>query len=193
MSYMAYFYSRSPSVKKYALFHDLALILGSTLLIALSAQIALPLPFSSVPITGQTLVVLLTGALLGSRRGSLSLLAYLAEGTLGFPVFAGGSAGLAYLMGPTGGYLVGFIAAAFIAGLLAENGWNRQVRTAFFAMLLGNIALYAFGLFWLALFVGSEKVLVMGLLPFIPGDVIKIIFATMLLPSGWRLVGYKRV
>jgi len=180
-----------PSVKRYALLYDVAWIAGGTLFIALSAQVAIPLPFSPVPITGQTLAVLLTGALLDSRRGSLCLLAYLAEGAIGLPVFAGGRAGLAHLMGPTSGYLMGVIAAAFLTGLLAERGWDRRARTTLLAMLLGNAAIYAFGLPWLARFVGGERVLASGLLPFIPGDLLKLILAAMLLPSGWKLLGRK--
>ncbi len=180
-----------PSVKRYAWLYDIAWIAGGTLFIALSARVAIPLPFSPVPITGQTLAVLLTGALLGSRRGSLCLLLYLAEGASGLPVFAGGMAGPARLMGPTGGYLVGFIPAAFFTGLLAERGWDRRVRTTLLAILLGNAAIYAFGLPWLARFVGGERVLASGLLPFLPGDLLKSILATTLLPSGWKLLGWK--
>ena len=180
-----------PSVRRYAFLYDIAWIAGGSLFIALSAQVAIPLPFSPVPITGQTLAVLLTGVLLGSRRGSLCLLAYLAEGISGLPVFAGGMAGPARLVGPTGGYLVGFIAAAFLTGLLAERGWDRRVTTTLLAMLLGNAAIYAFGLPWLARFVGGERVLALGLLPFIPGDFLKLILATMFLPSGWKLLGRK--
>ncbi len=118
-----------PSVRRYAGVYDAALILGASLLIALSARIAVPVPFSPAPITGQTLAVLLVGALLGSRRGALSVLAYLAEGAMGLPVFAGGGAGILWLLGPTGGYLFGFIAAAFVTGWLAERGWDRRFVT----------------------------------------------------------------
>jgi len=177
-----------PSVKRHAVFYDIVLIIGGSLFIALCAQVIIPLPFSPVPITGQTLAVLLTGALLGSKRGSLALLAYLTEGTAGLPVFAGGTAGLLCLVGPTGGYLMGFIAAAFITGLLAERGWDQRVRTTFPAMLIGNAAIYVFGLIWLARFVGTEKVLSMGFYPFIPGDLLKLALASILLPSGWRLL-----
>jgi biotin transport system substrate-specific component len=144
-----------------------------------------------VPLTGQTFAVLLVGALLGSRRGSLSLLAYLAEGAVGLPVFAGGSGGLARLWGPTGGYLVGFIAAARMVGWLCERGWDRRVRTAALAMLIGNGVIYLFGLPWLAHFVGAERVLALGLLPFMPGDLVKLALAALALPSGWKLLGGK--
>jgi biotin transport system substrate-specific component len=185
---MTYADTLRPSVKGYALLYDVALVVGGSLFVALSAQLAIPLPFSPVPVTGQTLAVLLTGMLLGSRRGSLSLLTYLVEGGLGLPVFAGGTAGLARLTGPTGGYLIGFLAAAFLVGMLAERGWDRRTGTTFLAILLGNAVIYAFGLPWLAHFVGGERVLALGVLPFIPGDLWKLLLATMLLPWGWKLL-----
>ena len=177
-----------PSAKRYSVPYDMAWIAGGSLFIALASQVAIPLHFSPVPLTGQTLAVLLAGALLGSRRGSLCLLLYLAEGTVGLPVFAGGRAGLAHLVGPTGGYLVGFIASAFLTGLLAERGWDRRAATTLAAMLLGNAVIYAFGLPWLAYFVGSGRALASGLLPFIPGDLLKLLLAAALLPSGWKLL-----
>jgi len=180
-----------PGLKRYALYYDIALILSGALIIALSAQIAIPLPFSPVPITGQTFSVLLTGALLGSKRGSLAVITYLAEGAIGFPVFAGGKAGILNFLGPTGGYLIGFIVAAFITGLLAERGWDRRVWTTFLAMLFGNIAIYMSGLLWLFRFVGIEKLLPLGFYPFIPGDVLKLTMAAILLPTGWRLLKVK--
>jgi len=180
-----------PGLKRYALYYDIALILSGALIIALSAQIAIPLPFSPVPITGQTFSVLLTGALLGSKRGSLAVITYLAEGAIGFPVFAGGKAGILNFLGPTGGYLIGFIVAAFITGLLAERGWDRRVWTTFLAMLFGNIGIYMSGLLWLFRFVGIEKLLPLGFYPFIPGDVLKLTMAAILLPTGWRLLKVK--
>jgi len=181
------------SVKQYALPYDIAWIAGGSLFIALSAQVAIPLPFTPVPFTCQTMAVLLVGALLGSRRGALCLLTYLAEGVLGLPVFAGGMAGLAHLAGPRGGYLWGFVAAAFLTGLLAERGWDKRVKTTLLAMLLGEIVIYAFGLPWLALFVGSERAVALGLLPFVPGDLLKLLITAVLLPSGWRLVGRRTI
>jgi len=178
-----------PAGRRSGLLYDAALIVGGSLFVALSAQVAIPLPFSPVPITGQTLAVLLVGALLGSRRGGLSLLTYLAEGAAGLPVYAGGTGGLVPLMGPTGGYLAGFVVAAFVTGLLAERGWDRHFVTTVLAMVLGNIVIYAFGLPWLAHFVGGAAVFALGLLPFLPGDIIKIIIAAILLPGGWKLLG----
>jgi biotin transport system substrate-specific component len=177
-----------PSTKQRALLYDAALVVGGSLFIALCARIRLPLPFSPVPVTAQTLAVLLTGALLGSRRGASSVLVYLAEGILGLPVFQGGSAGLAYLLGPTGGYLLGFVAAATITGWLAERGWDRRVASTALAMLAGNAALYVPGLAWLAVFVGTSKALALGLYPFVIGDLLKLAVAITLLPAGWRLL-----
>jgi len=164
------------------------MVVGFSILVACSARIAIPLPFTPVPLTAQTLAVLLSGAVLGSRRGALSLMMYLVYGAIGLPVFAGGKAGLDHLFGPTGGYLWGFVAAAFVTGLLAERGWDRKAVTAFLAMLLGNVVIYLCGLPWLARYVGYERVLIAGLFPFIPGDLIKLALATLLLPSGWKLL-----
>jgi biotin transport system substrate-specific component len=162
------------------------LVLGGSVLIGLMAQVAIPLPFTPVPITGQTFAVLLVGALLGSRRGALSAGLYLAEGALGLPVFAGGSGGLARLFGPTGGYLLGFVVAAGVVGWLCESGWDRRLPTAILAMLIGNGLIYLFGLPWLARFVGPERALAAGLWPFLAGDLIKIALAALALPLAWR-------
>jgi len=176
-----------PSEKKYAGLYDVALIIGGSLVIGLCAQVAIGWP---VPVTGQTFAVLMAGALLGARRGSLCILAYIAEGAVGLPVFAMGRSGVLVLKGPTGGYLVGFIAAAYIAGLLAERGWDRRVGTTILAMVLGNVAIYVFGLLWLCCLMGVNKtVLTVGLYPFIGGDFLKIVLAAILLPSGWKLLG----
>ncbi|QWK11391.1 MAG: biotin transporter BioY [Thermoflexus hugenholtzii] len=175
---------------------DAVLILGGSLLTALMARVEIPLPFTPVPITGQTFAVLLVGAALGSRRGALSMAVYLLEGALGLPVFAGGAAGLARLRGPTGGYLIGFIAAAFVTGWLAERGWDRRPATTALAMLTGNAVIYLFGLPWLAWFVGGflgpKGALALGLLPFVPGDLLKLLLATLAFPSAWLLVRHAR-
>lgn len=166
---------------------DAVLVLGGSLLIALSAQVALPLAFSPVPVTGQTLAVLLVGAVLGSRRGALSVLAYLVEGTAGLPVFAGGGSGPIWLLGPTGGYLLGFVVAAWTVGWLCEHLWDRSVAGTLVIMLAGSATIYMFGLLWLARFVGADRALALGLLPFFPGDSIKIALAVLSLSVGLRL------
>ncbi len=164
--------------------HNILLVVGFSLLIGLSAQIAIPLPFTPVPITMQTLTVLLTGMLLGSRLGTATLLAYLAEGAVGLPVFAQGKAGLP--TGPTGGYLIGFVFAVALVGFLAERGWDRRWTTTLLAMVLGNLVIYAFGVIWLSTFIPDA--IAKGMLPFLIGDAIKIVIATVVLPGGWALV-----
>lgn len=179
-----------PCEKRLAGLYDVALIIGGSLLIALSAGAKVWLPFSPVPITGQTFAVLMLGALLGSKRGCLAVLAYIIEGAAGLPVFAAG-AGTAALLGPTGGYLFGFIPAAYMTGRLAEKGWDRRIGTTVLAMVFGNLVIYTFGLLWLCFMTGfSTMVLTLGLYPFIIGDLIKMILAAILLPAGWKLLGY---
>lgn len=177
-----------PAARPRALTYDIILILAGSLLVALSAQVAVPLPFTPVPITGQTFGVLLVGVLLGGRRGAMSILAYLTQGMVGLPVFAGGAGGPARLLGPTGGYLLGFVAAAWITGTLAERGWDRTPWRAAAAMTAGTAAIFACGLAQLAAFVGTARVIELGLLPFLPGAAIKIALAAALLPSGWSLL-----
>ncbi len=178
-----------PSDDRRAVGYDLLLIAGGSLFIALMAQVAFFI--GPVPITGQTLAVLLIGALLGSKRGALTVVAYLGQGAMGLPVFAGGLAGTAVLVGPTAGYLVGFVFAAFAVGLLAERGWDRHPLTTALAMLIGNLIIYTLGLLWLMtlLNLSLAATLAAGLYPFIIGDLLKIAVATALLPLGWRLIG----
>lgn len=168
---------------------SLLLVVGGSLLVALSAQLVVYLPFTPVPITGQTLGVLLVGATLGARRGAAALALYLAEGAVGLPFFAGGMAGAAVLLGPTGGYLLAFPLAAFVTGRAADRGWDRRGLTTAAAMSLGAAVIFAGGLAWLSFFVGWERVWVAGLVPFLPGALLKIIVASAALPLAWRLLG----
>lgn len=185
-----------PAEKRLAWLYDVVLVVGGSILIAALAQVAVGHP---VPITGQTFGVLLVGALLGSKRGALCVLAYLAEGLMGLPVFTYSRSGLAMFFGPTGGYLVGFVPAAYIVGFLAERGWDRRAASTSLAMVLGSAAMYACGLAWLFCLdhlLGKPLgggVLAVGLYPFLLGDALKIALATVLLPSGWRLVRHFRV
>lgn len=174
-----------PCEKRYAFVYDLALIIGGSVLIAFSAQIAVGFP---VPITAQTFAVLMMAALVGARRGVACILTYLAEGAAGLPVFAQANAGLVVFRGLTGGYLVGFVVAAFVVGLLAEKGWDRKFRTTVLAMLIGNIIIYAFGLAWLSCLIGVRDAIAGGLYPFILGDILKTVLAAALLPSVWKLL-----
>ncbi len=165
---------------------DAVLVVVFSAFVALTAQVSLPL--LPVPLTLQTLGVLFTGAVLGSKRGTLALLLYVAEGAIGLPVFAGGLSGIGVLIGPTGGYLVGFIVAAGIVGLLAERGWDRRLIWAALAMVVGNLVIYAFGVAWLTVIVGDLRTaLIQGMLIFIIGDLIKIVVAALALPGGWAL------
>jgi biotin transport system substrate-specific component len=160
----------------------LILAIANLLLIA-CAQIRIPLPFTPVPITGQTFGVLLIGALLGSRYGTFVVIAYVVQGLTGLPVFAGLKGGIAVLFGPTGGYILGFIPAAFVVGWLLEKGWYKNLVLTIIAFALGNVIIYAFGLPWLAFFVGWDQALQMGLLPFLPGDLLKMILAVLVIRS----------
>jgi biotin transport system substrate-specific component len=170
---------------------DAALVVLFSAFVALTAQVEIPL--WPVPLTLQTLGVLFTGAVLGSRRGALALLLYLVEGAVGLPVFAGGASSVAYMLGPTGGYLVGFVVAAGIVGWLAERGWDRRLVWTVLAMVVGNLAIYALGVAWLAVFLGDlQTALVKGALIFIPGDLIKIAIAALALPGGWALARWRR-
>ena len=168
--------------------YEIALVVLCSGLIALSAQAAVPLPFSPVPVSGQTLAILLIASALGRRLGSAAVLAYLAEGAMGLPVFAGGISGPAALIGPTGGYLVGFIPAAWVCGALAERGWDRSVLGTAASMVAGEVVLFAIGLFWLSRYTGPAAVWGMGLLPFLPGEAAKIAIAATALPLSWRIL-----
>ena len=165
---------------------DIGATLACSAFIALLSRVAINLPFSPVPVTGQTLGVLLTGAVLGSRRGAASVLAYIALGISGLPVFALG-AGPAYLLGPTGGYLAGFVLAAWLSGFIAEQRWGRRIPGTLLALIAGNLAVYVGGLIWLSRFAGWSRVLPLGLYPFIPGDSCKLLIAALSLPVGWSL------
>ena len=159
------------------------LVALGTALLALSAKINLPLPY--VPMTLQTLVVLMIGAAYGWRLGTATVIAYLAEGAIGLPVFAGPVGGLAPLLGPTAGYLAGFVAAAFITGWLSERGWDRSVPRLFVAMGLGHIVILAAGFAWLAfgMKLGVEKAWLVGIVPFVAASVIKNALGAALVPA----------
>src|SRR6266436_10364402 len=164
------------------------LVALGTALLALSAKVNLPLPY--VPMTLQTLVVLMIGAAYGWRLGSATVMAYLAEGAIGLPVFAGPVGGLAPLVGPTAGYLAGFVAAAFVTGWLSERGWDRSVPRLFVAMGLGHIVILATGFAWLVfgMKLGFEKAWLVGIAPFVAASVIKNALGAALVPAIRRLL-----
>ncbi|MGH7731475.1 MAG: biotin transporter BioY, partial [Candidatus Eiseniibacteriota bacterium] len=165
---------------------NLGLVVGASLVTALAAQVAIPVPWSPVPITGQTFAVTLSGAVLGARRGALAQALYLAEGALGLPVFAGGAGGAAILAGPTAGYLLAFPLAAALTGALAQRGWDRRFITMLPAMLIGSVPVFALGLAQLARFVPVDRLLAAGLIPFLPGDLVKATLAALAFPAAWR-------
>jgi len=168
-----------------------SLAVAFSLLTALAAQIVILI--GPVPITGQTFAVLLTGALLGSRLGAMSMIVYLVEGASGLPFFYGGTSGIAHLLGPTGGYLIAFPAAAFITGAFAEHGWDKRFLTAAASMAIGSAVIMLSGWAWFALITNTSLPVAFQLtvLKFIPGDILKILLAAAALPSGWALLKRK--
>lgn len=181
----------SPSRVRSSTAYRLLLALMGSWLVAGLAQLELRLPFTPVPVTGQTLGVLLVGASLGSGLGAMSIAMYLAQGMVGLPVFSGGDSGASFLglASVTGGYLWGFIAAAALVGRLSRQGWDRSFRSSIGAMFLGEVVLYLVAIPWLmqALDVSLGRALEIGLTPFVIGDTIKMLLAAGLLPAGWRL------
>jgi biotin transporter BioY len=165
---------------------SVAVVFAFSLLNALAAQVAVPI--GPVPITGQTFAVTLTGALLGSRLGAATLILYLVEGAGGLPFFSNGGSGIQTLLGPTGGYLVAFPAAAFITGAFAEHGWDKRFFTAAAAMAFGSAVILLAGWAWLSQLMPATVAYKAGVQPFIIGDIVKILLAAAVLPSGWYLL-----
>lgn len=164
---------------------------------AAAAQVSVPLGITPVPLTMQDMVVLVGGAALGSRLGMAAQLAYLAAGVAGLPVFAASPVlpqGPLRLLGPTGGYLLAYPVAAFLAGYLAERGFDRRYSTSVLAMAAGLVVIFAFGVTWIALFarpagLGFNAALITGFYPFILGDIFKILLGAAILPGVWKVVG----
>lgn len=172
---------------------QLGLVLAGSWLLAASSYLSVSmLPFSPIPVTAQTLAVLLIGVLLGPKRAAAAVLLYLAQGAGGLPVFAGGAAGLHHFLGPTAGYLVAFLPAAMLVGILHERGWTRTIPMAIAAFTLATAVIFAGGLAWLTV-IGStigiqsfDAVLAIGFYPYLPGAIIKIAFALAFLPRPKR-------
>lgn len=181
-----------PATGRSSLVRNIGLALAGTVLLTLSAKVNVPL---IVPMTLQSLVVLVIGAAYGARLGAATLALYLVEGALGLPVFAGTpekGLGLSYMMGPTGGYLLGFVAAAGLTGFLAERGLTRGILSTLGAMALGHAVIFAFGFAWLASLFGAEKAFVIGVAPFYAATLIKTLLGAALLPAAWWLVAKVR-
>lgn len=167
---------------------DLLLIAGASLLIALSAQIAVPIPFTPVPLTLQPLAVILIGVTLGATRGFAAAALYLLEGISGLPVFTNGGAGLIWLAGPTGGYLLSYPAAAALAGYISERGWGSNVLRATAGMLAALGVIYAGGFSWLAVQFGAQQAFITGVAPFVIADIVKVALGAAVLPAAQRIV-----
>ncbi len=173
-----------------AALRNAALVIGGSLLLWASAKVSVP--FWPVPMTMQGFAVLALGLALGSRLATAAIVLYLIEGASGLPVFTGTpekGIGLAYMMGPTGGYLIGFLLAGFVVGLAADRGWGRHAVTALPVALIGAALIYLPGLAWLGQFVGyGDKLIAVGLLPFIPGDVMKATLAALVVSGTWAVL-----
>ncbi len=175
---------------------DAVAVVGFALLTAVAAQISIPLGFTPVPLTGQTFAVLLAGGVLGSRRGGLSMLLYVALGAIGLPFYADGAGGWTAATGATAGYLVGFIVAAIVVGLMAEHGQDRKLSTSIPAFIAGTMIIYTVGAGWLAYDLGlpltaaagEPSAISLGVAPFLVGDVFKALLAGAMLPAAWRFL-----
>jgi biotin transport system substrate-specific component len=181
---------RAISSQHQRLSRQMAFAVCGSLVLWVSAKAQIP--FYPVPLTMQTLVVLTIGVVAGWRLGAATVALYLIEGACGLPVFAGTpekGIGLAYMLGPTGGYLIGYVAAAAACGWLAERGWDRNIATTALAMIAGNVLIYACGLLWLGTLLGWDKpIFAWGLTPFLLGDLLKIGLAAVLFPTTWQLL-----
>jgi biotin transport system substrate-specific component len=169
---------------------DGLLVTGFVAFNALLAQVSIPIPGTPVPVTGQTFAVRVTGGLLGARLGVVTMLGYLLAGALGLPVFAGGASGAGRLLGPTAGYLAGFVVSAWLMGRFAERGWDRRFGRGLLAMALASLPIYGLGLLGLYLWqpMPLGVLLAKGLYPFLYGDLLKLVLGSALLSSGWRVV-----
>lgn len=175
--------------RSHRFFRYAVLAIAGSILLTLSAKIHVP--FWPVPMTMQTFAVLVIGMAFGPRLGAATVALYLAEGAMGLPVFSGTperGIGMAYMMGPTGGYLIGFVVSAYVVGLLAHRGWDRGLMTGLAAMLIGTSVIFVFGYAWLSSLIGFEAAFTAGVLPFLPGAALKIALAAALLAASWRLV-----
>ena len=171
--------------KNQELLKNILLVLSGTIFLALMSQLSITLPFTPVPITGQTFAVMFIGLIYGRKLGSATLLSYIAAGSAGLPVFAGFSGGLTFFT-PSGGYIIGFYFAALICGYFADKGWTKSPVKLISLLIAAHAVLYFFGLLQLSVFLPNKNVFVIGLYPFIAGDVIKMMILSALLPTAWK-------
>lgn len=172
-----------PVVQRTSWLKEAFIVLGASILISLCAHVSIPLPFTPVPLTLQCHMILFIAAVLGGKKAALATMAFLAQGMMGFPVFAGGKAGILCLAGPTGGYLGGYVAAAFLTGYLIEKMKEKNSAKILLAMTAGNALIYLFGVSWLSTFVGWTSAFMLGVIPFIVGDMLKLLVATKVMKT----------
>jgi len=167
---------------------NMLLVVGASALIAIAAQVAIPLPFTPVPLTMQPLAVILIGVVLGSTRGAAAAVLYLLEGFSGLPVFAQGHGGALWLLGPTAGFLYSYPFAAWVAGFVSERGWGSSILRALTGMLLALGVIYLGGWSWLAIQLGASAAFTAGVAPFVLADIVKVAIGAALLPKAQELV-----
>lgn len=167
---------------------DMLLVVGASALIAIAAQVAIPIPGSPVPLTLQPLAVIFIGVALGSVRGAAAAALYLLEGMSGLPVFAQGHGGPAWLLGPTAGFLYSYPFAAWVAGFVSERGWGSSILRAITGMLLALGVIYLGGWSWLAMLTDARTAFVVGIAPFLIADIVKVAIGAALLPKAQRLI-----
>ena len=182
-----------PQAKLATRFFDVAVVILGSCFVAMMAQISIPLWFTPVPITMQTFALLMLAGLLGTKRGVAATVLYLAQGAVGLPVFAGFSGGIAKFAGPTAGYLLGFVLCVYVVGTLLERGWRNNFYLTFLAMALGIAMIYVPGVLCLSVFVGGlTKAFSLGVYPFLPGALFKVLAACTIIPSGWKWINSLR-
>lgn len=170
-----------PQIQERTWVKDAATVALASLVIAAFAPLSITLPFTPIPIATQSHVILLLGALLGRRKGAMAVLAFLMQVAVGLPVLSGGRGGLLCLVGPSAGFLIGYVVAAYVVGMMLENAKNRTPARTFAAFAAGNVALYLFGWAHLSNFVGASKAILIGVLPFLAGDLLKTVFCAQFL------------
>lgn len=173
------------------LVNELLKVVFASMIMAVSARIYIPLPF--VPITGQTLGLTIIALSLGRKTALAAMLLYMAEGIMGLPVFSGARFGLPVIFGPTGGYMIGFVPAAYIMGYFSDRGCLESFAKTALAAFSGMFVIFAFGLVHLSMFIPANRLMQVGLLPFIPGGIVKSLLATLIVPSFYRFFKNRRV